>query len=95
MQEHGVERETDGTGGWGRETERSEVGGAHPRQRGEERDAMMVATKPQLLSVTMAGLGLRHQTSDSLGPGVKMLMEMPGMLLAATGSVCKVGHIIS
>lgn len=95
MQEHEVERETDGTEGWGRETERSGVGGAHPRQSGEERDVMVVATRPQLLSFTMAGLSLRHQTSDSLGTGVKMLTEMPGMPLAATGSVCKVGHIIS
>lgn len=96
MWEHGIERETDGTGGWGTETERSgEWGGAHPRQRREERDVMVVATKPQLLSVTMAGLSLRHQTSDSLGTGAKMLTEMPGMPLAATGSFCKVGHIIS
>lgn len=56
---------------------------------------MVVTTKPLLLSVTMAGLSLRHQTSDSLGTGVKMLTEMPGMPLAATGSVGKVGHIIS
>lgn len=56
---------------------------------------MVVATKPLLLSVTMAGLGLRRQTSDSLGTGGKMLTEMPGMPLAATGSVCKVGRIVS
>lgn len=45
-QEHGVERETDGTGGWGRETEKQQ-GEARPRQRREERHVMVVATKLQ------------------------------------------------